>query len=108
LPLYDFLNTDTGEQFSQFMKISEKESFLESNPHIKSQILGAPSLARGSSTTGFRNDNGWNENLARIAEAHPTSALATKVNGGRTSQQVLVDKAKNKAGLKEKNYTMDL
>ena len=108
MPLYDFLNTETGEQFSTFMKISEKETFLEENPHVQSLILGAPSLARGSSTTGFKNDNGWKENLSRIAEAHPNSALATKVNGGRTSQQVLVDKAKNKAGLKEKNYTMDL
>ena len=106
MPLYDFIDTNTGEQFSTFMKIAEKESFLEENPHVQSLILGAPSLARGTGT--MKNDNGWKENLSRIAEAHPNSALANKVNGGRTSQQVLVDKAKNKAGLKEKSYTMDL
>jgi len=108
LPLYDFLNTETGEQFSKLMKISEKESFLEENPHVQSLILSAPSLARGSSTTGFKNDNGWKENLSRIAEAHPNSPLANKVNGGRTSQQVLVDKAKQKAKIGGKSYTMDL
>lgn len=107
MPLYDFIDTTTGNQFSQFMKIAEKESFLEENPHVQSLILAAPSLARGS-TTGFKNDNGWKENLSRIAEAHPNSALANKVNGSRTSQQVLVDKAKTKAGVKEKSYTMDL
>jgi hypothetical protein len=106
LPLYDFVDTNTGEHFSTFMKISEKETFLQENPHVQSLILGAPALTRGSG--GIKNDNGWKENLSRIAEAHPNSALANKVNGGRTSQQVLVDKAKNKAGLKEKNYTMDL
>jgi len=106
LPLYDFLNTETGEQFSTFMKISEKETFLEENPHVQSLILGAPSLARG--TGKMTNDAGWKENLSRIAEAHPNSALAEKVNGGRTSKQVLVDKAVKKAGYGKKgSYTME-
>lgn len=108
MPYYDFLNTETGEQWSDLMSISSKEKFLEENPHIKQQILTAPQLARGTSTTSFRNDDGWNENLARIAEAHPNSTLANKVKGGRTSKQVLIDKAKEKANLKKKDYKMDL
>jgi len=105
LPLYDFIDTNTGEQFSTFMKIAEKESFLEENPHVQSLILGAPSLARGTGT--MKNDNGWKENLSRIAEAHPNSALADKVKEGRTSKEVAVNKIAQKYGKTEGGkYTM--
>jgi len=96
MPLYDFIDNNTGEQFSTFMKIAEKESFLEENPHVQSLILGAPSLARGTGT--MKNDNGWKENLSRIAEAHPNSALADKVKSGSSSKEVMVDKIAKKHG----------
>lgn len=105
LPLYDFLNTETGEQFTKMLKLAERETFLAENPHIRTQILSAPGFARNS-TGGIRNDAGWNENLQRIAEAHPKSALADKVKG-RTSKEVLVDKAAKKAGYgKGGSYSM--
>jgi len=106
LPLYDFLNTETGEQFNELMSFSQREEFLENNPHIKQLILGAPGLVSGTGT--FKNDAGWKENLSRIAEAHPNSALAEK-QGGRSSQKVMVDKAAKKHGYgKSGKYNMDL
>ena len=35
MPTYDFLNTKTGEEFSEFMSISEKETYLKHNSHIQ-------------------------------------------------------------------------
>jgi hypothetical protein len=97
MPLYDFIDTNTGEQFQKILKFSERESFLSENPHIQQQILGAPMMVRGSAST-FKNDDGWKENLSRIAEAHPNSALAEKV-GGRDSKKLKVKEIAQKHGL---------
>lgn len=67
------------------MSISNRDEYVKDNPHMKQLITGAPMISRGQG--GFKNDDGWKENLSRIAEAHPTSALADKV-GGRSSKTV--------------------
>jgi len=106
LPLYDFVNKETGEQFTKMMKISEKSEYLEANPHIESIILSAPKLTSGFG--GIKNDNGWKENLSRIAEAHPNSALAEK-QGGRSSKAAKVGELAKKHGYgKSGRYNMDL
>lgn len=38
MPTYSFRNTQTGEEFDDFMSISAKEKYLEENPHIQ-QVL---------------------------------------------------------------------
>lgn len=106
MPLYDFMNNETGEQFTAMMSIAAKEQFLTDNPHITS-IIGAPAIVGGTSFN-LKNDNGWKENLSRIAAAHPTSALADKL-GGRSSKQVKVEQTAAKHGLGKKgSYTMNL
>ena len=96
MPLYDFIDTNTGEQFSKLISISGRENYLQENPHVQQIHLSAPGLV--SSSGGFKNDNGWKENLSRIAEAHPNSALADKVKGGSSSKEVMVDKIAKKHG----------
>ena len=105
MPLYDFLNEETGETESVMMKISELDEFKTNNPHLKQQILGAPSTVSGAG--GFKNDEGWKENLARIAEAHPHSALAER-QGGRSTTKAKVSELAKKHGLNNKgSYKMD-
>ena len=77
MPTYNFKNTDTGEEFEEIMSMSEREKFLEQNSHIKQ----LPSLFAMSYTgTGDRikNDDGWKENMSRIAEAHPGTPFASR------------------------------
>ena len=76
MPTYSFRNNDTGEEFEELMSMSEREKFLEQNPHIHQ----LPSLFAMSSGTGDRikNDGGWKDNLSRIAEAHPGSPIAER------------------------------
>ena len=35
MPSYDFRNNETGDEFTDFMSISEKEKYLKDNPHIE-------------------------------------------------------------------------
>ena len=76
MPNYNFRNNETGEEFEEFFTISGREEFLKSNPHITQM----PSLFSMAGGTGDRikNDEGWKENLSRIAEAHPRSNLADR------------------------------
>ena len=33
MPLYDFIDTETGEEFELMLKIAEREEFLKDNPN---------------------------------------------------------------------------
>lgn len=107
MPLYDFEDTKTGERFTEMLSISGRETYLKENPHIKQLILSAPSLVSG---TDFNKkmDNGWKENLSRIAEAHPNSALADKMGGRQAKEAKVREIAKKHGRTKSGSYNMDL
>ena len=35
MPLYEFINKETGETFDKLMKIADKEVYLKKNPQIQ-------------------------------------------------------------------------
>ena len=94
MPLYDFYNEKTEVMETHSMRISELDQFKIDNPNLSQRITKAPSLTRDNGLQG-KMDDGWKENLARIAEAHPTSALADKV-GGRDTKTVKTQDALKK------------
>ena len=75
MPKYVFRNNNTGEEFELQLKMAEREEYLKENPQIK-QIITRSNLA--SMVGGLKTDEGFKENLARIAAAHPTSELASE------------------------------
>ena len=46
MPTYRFLNNETGEEYEEFMKISELDAYLESHPEVTQQPT-APALSSG-------------------------------------------------------------
>tara|TARA_R100000005_G_C4852619_1_gene118190 strand:+ start:198 stop:518 length:321 start_codon:yes stop_codon:yes gene_type:complete len=87
MPTYTFENTKTGEQFDDMMSISEKEAYLEKNPHIR-QLINQINIVSGVVGMGrMKNDQGWKEMQSRIAEAHPASPFAQQ-HGKKTIKQV--------------------
>ena len=76
MPIYTLENIKTGKVYDDMMSIAEKETFLKKNKHIKQRVtsLNISSGVRGMG--GMKNDGGWKDNLSRIADAHPNSALA--------------------------------
>ena len=83
MPSYSFKNTETGEEWEEFFSISGREEFLEQNPHI-TQLPSMVSIV--SDTGGIKNDNGWGDNMQRIAEAHPGSPLARRYGKKSTKE----------------------
>ena len=41
MPTYKFKNTDTEEEFQEFMSMKERETFLLENPHIEPMLTTA-------------------------------------------------------------------
>tara|TARA_Y200000002_G_scaffold30678_1_gene22729 strand:+ start:316 stop:621 length:306 start_codon:yes stop_codon:yes gene_type:complete len=73
MPTYTFENTKTGKVYDEYMSISDRETYLEQNPHVK-QLITKINIVSG--TGGLKNDQGWKEMQSRIAEAHPASPFA--------------------------------
>tara|TARA_R110000851_G_scaffold598_1_gene2082 strand:- start:2987 stop:3301 length:315 start_codon:yes stop_codon:yes gene_type:complete len=97
MPTYSFVNENTKEEFTELMSMSEREAFLSDNPNIRQLPPTQMNIVAG--VGGIRTDNGWKENLSRIAEAHPTSELAS-THGDKSAKDVktrqVVDKWKKK------------
>ena len=85
MPTYKFLNTETGEEFEDFLTYTRKQELLEKNPHIQSM----PAAFAITSMTGSfdsKTDNTWKEVLSKVAESHPDSEVARRY-GKKTIHQ---------------------
>jgi len=73
VPTYNFINTETEEEYSLFLTMSECDQYLKDNPHIQ-QILAMPALVSGRSMQ--KPDKGFREILTDIQRRNPR----TKIN----------------------------
>jgi len=75
MPTYTFRNKETGEQFEQFMKISELDEYRKQNPHLESIITGAPMMMDPMRAGVRKIDNGFKDVLQQIHSRTPGSKL---------------------------------
>lgn len=94
MPTYRFLNTETGEEFEDFVSISRKEELLQNNPHIR-QLPSAFAITTMAGSLDSKTDNTWKEVLSKVSEYHPDSALAERY-GKRTVNQIKAKDIYNK------------
>ena len=87
MPNYTFEDTETGEYFIEFMPMNSKEQFLKDNPHIRFVFVPVGLPGDHLMGVGPKPDNGWNENMQRIAEAHPASPLADRYGSNESHAQ---------------------
>ena len=84
MPTYDFINDETGEEWTDMMSIADMESLMENNPHIRKAWKTAPALA-GDHIMGVgpKVDGGFGERMQQIADSHPGSPLASRYGGNK-------------------------
>ena len=100
MPVYDLMNTETGEEWEEKMSYEEmKELTADGKIQImykKINFVHAP----GSDGGGKIPDH-FKEVMAKVAEANPNSAVAEKY-GSKSIKDIktreAVDKARKKAG----------
>ena len=89
MPIYTFKNKKTGKEFDDMMTIAEMEEYLDNNKHI-TQVLKGLNIVSGVGS--IKQDGGWKDNLSRIAEAHPQSALTDRY-GKKTTKSIKTQQA---------------
>tara|TARA_B100000497_G_scaffold37868_1_gene44480 strand:+ start:279 stop:596 length:318 start_codon:yes stop_codon:yes gene_type:complete len=95
MPTYSVRDNDTGEMEELFMSYSSLQEYLKENPSKESVITSAPMIIGGTGVSGFKVDNGFNEVLQKVGEAHPNSNLAdryVKKSSKDIKTQAVVDK----------------
>ena len=92
MPTYRFKDNETGEVIEQTLRISEFDQFKKDNPHL-STVIQSSGIVSGHGD--IKTDSGFKEVLHKVAEAHPTSALASKL-GGRKEDAVKTEKVTKK------------
>ncbi|MCX6783258.1 MAG: hypothetical protein NTZ20_04730 [Candidatus Levybacteria bacterium] len=71
MPNYNFKNVSTGEEYTEFMAMEEKDKFLIENPDV-TQMLSEPAAFGDSIKMGLRKpDNGFRDILKRVKSHHP-------------------------------------
>ena len=76
------------------MTIAEMEAYMKKNKHI-TQVPQVLNISGGVMGVNMKNYGGWKDNLSRIAEAHPTSALAERY-GKITAKEIATRKVVQK------------
>lgn len=108
MPRYAWEDPKTGEQWETIMTYEEMMTYKEENPHLHQIFQMNFTSSRYTSTNGLKNDDGWNEMLSRIGEAHPDSALG-QTNRKKTIKEIKTKEAieKNRKRLGIKNTKTD-
>lgn len=76
MPIYQFRNTVTGEEWEEFLSFSAREERLGQSDI--EQVITAPAIISGIAGVTHKNDSGFNDMMTRVATANPTSPLADK------------------------------
>ena len=95
MPTYNFINEDTGEIFEKVMRMGDREDFLASNPTTRQLPPDRMNIVSGNNYAGLKNDGGFYEQMSRIADAHPTSAIASQY-GDKSAKAVKTRQAVEK------------
>ena len=105
MPTYTFYNTETDEQYDDFMSWSQRETYLKENPHIESVLTTA---ALVGDHIIMKTDGGMKDTFSRIAEAHPNSPLAERYGSGRSGKSKKVENIGKKHGLVRKDGSQNV
>ena len=73
MPLYEFIDTETGEKWEDVMSYDLYKAYLAENPKVN-PVYSISII--GNSGDRIKTDSGFNDVLGRIAQANPHSPLA--------------------------------
>tara|TARA_R110000782_G_C14649331_1_gene396530 strand:- start:23 stop:382 length:360 start_codon:yes stop_codon:yes gene_type:complete len=89
MPTYTIENTEENEIYDTVCSWNELQTFLSENPQYK-KVVTAPAIVGGIEGKTHRVDDGFKENMSRIAEAHPNSPMAERYGHGKNIAETRV------------------
>jgi|6_EtaG_2_1085325.scaffolds.fasta_scaffold45950_3 hypothetical protein len=76
MPIYNFRNEETGQEWTEEMTIAELEEFLK-NPNITQLILKAPAIGDPVKLSVRRTSGDMREILQKVKKNHKDSTVNT-------------------------------
>jgi len=76
MPMYSFINKESGEETTHFMSMSELDEYLVSNPHL-SQTLCAPPIISG---VPKKPDDGFRDLLKNMHKSNSKGFKRSTIN----------------------------
>jgi len=89
MPTYTFYDTVTQEEYDEFMPMAELDKYKKMNPHVNQVYVPIAVVGDHLMGVGPKTDGGFQENMQRIAAAHPGSPLDDKFGGSTRSHKEL-------------------
>ena len=74
MPSYSFENTETNEQFDLILSMSERETYLKENPHIKQIFKRFPGVVDPVRLGRMKPDDGFRDVLKK-AKIHKHNTI---------------------------------
>jgi hypothetical protein len=100
MPIYEFYNPETEEQWETKMSYEEMKQFVADNPQLH-QIFQMNFAHASGSDGGGKVPDHFKEVMSRVAEQNPNTPVAEKY-GSKSIRDVktreAIDKARKKAG----------
>ena len=101
MPTYRFYNSNTKEEYTDLMSISEMEELIKKK-HIKLLPPTQLNIVSSVGTIDGKTDNGWKEVMSKISEAHPKSELAKRY-GKKSVKDTQIERVIKKHRAKKAN-----
>lgn len=77
MPSYNFRNKNTGEEFTEFMGIADREQYLEEHPELE-QMFTNLNMVDPVTVGRVRTDNEFNSLLKEIKKRTKGDAINTR------------------------------
>ncbi len=77
MPLYDLRNRKTGDEFREWMSISEKEQYLIDNPHVEQMFTRGNSVLDPIRLGRQKPDDSFRDILRNIKKKHAHTTVNT-------------------------------
>lgn len=68
MPTYSFRNKETSEEFDLVLKMSERETFLQENPHLEQIHTSAPRCIEAARLGRMKPDQGFRDVLKSMKQ----------------------------------------
>jgi hypothetical protein len=78
MPTYKFINNVTGDEYEEFMSISELDIYLNEHPEVTQLVHGTPMIHSGRGLQ--KPDAGFRDILKNIKKEHSKGTSRSTVN----------------------------
>ena len=75
MPTYKFRHRETGEEFEEFMKISDFDEYKELHPHLESVPNGGPAIGDPLRLGRMKPSQDFRDRLKQIKSVHPHNTI---------------------------------